>query len=55
MMDVLFNEDDLTVMHRLKDVFNPDGALNPQKMLPTTRRCRETMAGDHPSLPEVTA
>jgi hypothetical protein len=55
-MDVLFNEDDLTVMRRLKDVFNPDGTLNPQKVLPSPRRCRETMAGDHPSVaPEVTA
>jgi glycolate oxidase len=56
MMDILFNEDDLTVMRRLKDVFNPDGTLNPQKVLPSTRRCRETIAGDHPSVaPEVTA
>jgi glycolate oxidase len=56
MMDVLFNEDDLAVMRRLKGVFNPDGMLNPQKVLPSTRRCRETMAGDHPTVaPEVTA
>jgi glycolate oxidase len=56
MMDVLFNEDDLAVMRRLRDVFNPDGMLNPQKILPSTRRCRETMAGDHPIVaPEVTA
>lgn len=56
MMDVLFSKSDLEVMRRLKDVFNPKGTLNPQKVLPTTRMCRETIAPGHPSIaPEATA
>jgi glycolate oxidase len=56
MMDVLFTPSDLEVMHRLKTVFNPESRLNPQKVLPTTRMCRETIAPGHPSVaPEVTA
>jgi glycolate oxidase len=56
MMDVLFTSADLEVMHRLKDVFNPAGVLNPQKVLPTTRMCRETVAPGHPSVaPEARA
>ena len=56
MMDVLFSADDLTVMERLKHVFNPHGRLNPQKILPATRVCRETVMPGHPSVaPEVNA
>jgi glycolate oxidase len=56
MMDVLFSPSDLEVMHRLKSVFNPESRLNPQKVLPTTRMCRETVAPGHPSVePEVNA
>jgi glycolate oxidase len=56
MMDVLFTSADLEVMRRLKDVFNPTGVLNPQKVLPTTRMCRETVAPGHPSVaPEARA
>jgi glycolate oxidase len=56
MMDVLFSPSDVEVMHRLKSVFNPESRLNPQKVLPSTRMCRETVAPGHPSVaPEVTA
>jgi glycolate oxidase len=56
MMDVLFTSADLEMMRRLKDVFNPAGVLNPQKVLPTTRMCRETVAPGHPSVaPEARA
>ena len=42
LMPMLFTPDDLEVMARLRDAFNPDSILNPQKMFPTTRSCRET-------------
>ena len=50
MMPAMFSDDDLDVMMRLRNSFNPRGILNPQKLLPTTRSCRETFAPGHPSL-----
>ena len=41
LMPLLFTEDDLTVMGKLKTVFNPDGRLNPAKIFPTTKGCGE--------------
>ncbi|OFW43814.1 MAG: glycolate oxidase subunit GlcD [Acidobacteria bacterium RIFCSPLOWO2_12_FULL_60_22] len=41
LMPLLFTEDDLTVMGKLKAVFNPDGRLNPAKVFPTTKGCGE--------------
>jgi glycolate oxidase len=41
LMPAMFTEDDLDVMLRLRNTFNPDSILNPQKMLPETRPCRE--------------
>jgi glycolate oxidase len=41
LMPLLFSDDDLEVMQRLHDCFNPRGILNPQKIFPTSRRCRE--------------
>ena len=41
LMPLLFTEDDLTVMGRIKAVFNPDGRLNPAKVFPTTKGCGE--------------
>jgi glycolate oxidase len=49
-MPVMFSADSLELMTRLRNVFNPDGVLNPQKMLPSARSCRETTAPGHPSL-----
>jgi glycolate oxidase subunit GlcD len=40
-MDLVFNEPDLQTMMRVKQVFNPDGLLNPQKMFPSRRGCTE--------------
>jgi glycolate oxidase len=37
----LFAEPDLAVMRRLREAFNPDGLLNPEKLLPSTKSCRE--------------
>ncbi|MBI3894488.1 MAG: FAD-binding protein [Acidobacteria bacterium] len=41
LMPLLFSEEDLTVMGKLKSVFNPDGRLNPAKVFPTTKGCGE--------------
>jgi glycolate oxidase len=41
LMPLLFTEDDLTVMGKIKTVFNPDGRLNPSKVFPTTKGCGE--------------
>jgi glycolate oxidase len=49
-MPVMFSEDDIDVMTRLRNVFNPAGTLNPQKLFPTTRSCRETYSPGHPSV-----
>jgi len=43
LMPLLFTEDDLEVMLSLRNAFNPAGVLNPGKLFPTTRMCRETM------------
>ena len=41
MMPRLFTEEDLDVMSSLRNAFNGDGVLNPEKLLPTPRMCRE--------------
>jgi glycolate dehydrogenase FAD-linked subunit len=40
-MPKLFGSDDLAVMARLRDAFDPDGIANPGKVLPTPRLCGE--------------
>jgi glycolate oxidase len=49
-MPMLFTDDDMEVMARLRDVFDPRSILNPQKVLPTTRSCREVKAADFPGV-----
>jgi glycolate oxidase len=39
-MPWLFTEDDLEVMHRLRQVFNPQQLCNPGKVIPLHGRCR---------------
>jgi glycolate oxidase len=41
LMSFLFTEEDLSVMGKIKSVFNPDGRLNPLKIFPTTKGCGE--------------
>jgi glycolate oxidase len=41
LMPCLFSEDDLAMMVRLRDALNPRGLLNPQKVFPMPRSCRE--------------
>ena len=38
-MKRMFSEDDLAVMGRLRDSFNPNNKLSPDKMLPTAGAC----------------
>jgi len=41
-MHLVFDDADLEPMYRLRDTFNPDGACNPGKIIPTTRFCVES-------------
>jgi glycolate oxidase len=41
LMPLLFTEDDLNLMRRIRDAFNPAGLLNPGKIFPTTKGCGE--------------
>ncbi len=41
LMTNLFSEETLDMMGRFKNLFDPDGQLNPGKMLPTGRGCME--------------
>ena len=50
LMCTLFNDSELELMKRLRDCFNPDSILNPQKLLPSVRSCREAFAPGHSSL-----
>ena len=45
LMPSLFTEDDLEVMRRVHDALNPQSLLNPHKIFPTPRSCREGVAG----------
>ncbi|MFC5995223.1 FAD-linked oxidase C-terminal domain-containing protein [Pseudonocardia hispaniensis] len=40
-MPKMFSRDDLAVMQRIRDAFDPDGICNPGKVLPTPRLCGE--------------
>jgi glycolate oxidase len=40
-MPIMFTEADLEIMTRLRNVFNPESLLNPHKVIPETRMCRE--------------
>ena len=40
-MHLVFGEADLECMTRLRETFNPDGACNPGKLIPTPRFCVE--------------
>jgi glycolate oxidase len=41
LMPLIFSPDDLELMRKLKAVFNPQGTLNPGKVLPTSKMCGE--------------
>ena len=53
LMPLLFTDEDLDVMTSLRNAFNGDGILNPDKMLPVPRMCREISgASQNPVLAE---
>ncbi len=39
LMGLVFNENDLDAQARIRDAFDPDGVMNPGKVLPTGSRC----------------
>jgi glycolate oxidase len=41
LMPLIFSADDLELMRRIKSVFNPQGLLNPGKVLPSGKMCGE--------------
>ncbi|CAN5782094.1 FAD-linked oxidase C-terminal domain-containing protein [soil metagenome] len=47
LMPLMFGPDDLDAQARLRDAFDPDGAANPEKILPAGSRC-----GDLQRIPE---
>jgi glycolate oxidase len=49
-MPMIFNDDDLEVMTRLRNAFNPHSVLNPQKLLPNPRTCREVLTPQYPGV-----
>jgi glycolate oxidase len=44
LMPYLFSADDLDMMRKIKDVFNPEARFNPGKVLPTSKMCGELRA-----------
>jgi glycolate oxidase len=49
-MPWLFSEDDLEVMHRVRQVFNPQQLCNPGKVMPTRAPCRCGDVTDEPDM-----
>ncbi len=49
-----FAEPDLNFMYRLRRVFDPDGVMNPGKLLPSHPACGEGFRPQRPVLPEGT-
>lgn len=45
LMPALFSADDLDAMRLVKSVFNPNGVLNPSKLLPAAKSCLELNLG----------
>jgi glycolate oxidase len=41
LMPLLFSEEDLGLMRRVRDAYNPAGLLNPAKIFPTAKSCGE--------------
>jgi glycolate oxidase len=44
LMPYLFSADDLDMMRKVKEVFNPEARFNPGKVLPTSKMCGELRA-----------
>jgi glycolate oxidase len=44
LMPLIFSQEDVAQMRRIKDAFDPDGLCNPDKVFPTAGRCLELFA-----------
>src|SRR5499427_856831 len=44
LMPLIFSQEDVAQMQRIKDAFDPDGLCNPDKVFPTAGRCLELFA-----------
>ncbi|MBI4455434.1 MAG: FAD-binding protein [Acidobacteria bacterium] len=44
-MSWIFSNDDLAVMRKVRDIFNPEGLCNPSKVLPETKVCKCFVVG----------
>jgi len=49
LMPLLFTENDLALMRRVRDIFNPAGLLNPGKIFPTSKGCGEIYVRPQPA------
>lgn len=49
LMPLIFTEADLDFMRWLRQAFNPESRLNPGKLLPAYKSCRETALATHPA------
>jgi glycolate oxidase len=50
LMPMLFTDDELEVMRRLRQALNPRGTLNPDKLLPGAKSCMEIRAPQYPGV-----
>ena len=47
-MPLMYSEADLAAMQKVKQVWNPEGLLNPGKIFPTSKSCVEVGAAGKP-------
>jgi glycolate oxidase len=47
LMPLIFSEDDLSVMKKVREVFNPENLCNPGKIFPTGKSCGEVPTGNY--------
>jgi glycolate oxidase len=44
LMPLMFTDEELALMRRVRDAFNPEGLLNPEKVIPSAKACGEIRA-----------
>ena len=54
LMSLMYSDNDLAIMQRLRDALNPEGTMNPEKMFPVRRGCGEARVSSvKPEMVEV--